>query len=441
MFDDAIQRAKEVDRHFLTTGKTIGPLHGLPISLKDCFNVAGYPTSVGLTAWALDPVNSDSTIVTILKSAGAILYVKTNVPTAMMFAESVNNCYGRTVNPLNRNLTSGGSSGGESALIAMRGSCLGVGTDIGGSLRIPAACVGVYSIRPSHGRSPHHDNRTALAGQEAVGAVNGPIARSVADLKLWLKTVIGSEPWLRDPKALELPFREIALPARLKVAVLWDNGAITPTPPVTRALESVVQKLKCKGYHVVNWSPKGHAEAAMMCKKFFLADGGKSVRKILETTGEAWRPELADYEKASEMGVYDLWQLQQERTFLQAEYLSRMVQAEIDAILSPTTPFVAPKNGQMRTVSYTNIFSLLDFPSISFPTTFKADKDIDTKLINHVPLSPIDEIVHKDYDPVDVHGLPISLQLTARKLQDEKLLAMVDRISTDLMSNTKFSIG
>lgn len=432
MFDDAIQRAKEVDKHFATTGKPLGPIHGLPISLKDCFNVRGYPTSVGFTTWALDPVQTESTIVSILKKAGAILYVKTNVPTAMMFSETVNNCYGRTVNPLRRTLTPGGSSGGESALIAMRGSCLGVGTDIGGSLRIPAACVGLYAIRSSAGRSPHFDARTALAGQEAIGSVNGPIARSLADLKLWMETVAASAPWLRDPKALEIPYRKIILPPKLKIAVLWDNGIVRPTPPVARALKSVVERLQAKGHGIVDWPSKDHFKAAMMCKKFFLADGGKSVSKILHETGEPWRPELVEYERAPDMDVYDLWQLQKERTSLQADYLSRMVEAGIDIILGPTTPYVAPKNGELKTVSYTNVFSMLDYSSLSFPTGLKADKDLDKILAGQKPLNDLDALIQSQYDPVDVDGLSISLQLTAMRLQEEKLLAMAELIERDL---------
>ena len=131
MFDDAIKRAKELDAEFAKSGKPTGPMHGLPVSLKDNFNIPGYPSSVGFCSWAADAMKEQSTIVATLKDLGAIPYVKTNVPTAMMIAESVNNCYGRTSNPLNRNTTSGGSSGGESALIALRGSPLGVGTDIG----------------------------------------------------------------------------------------------------------------------------------------------------------------------------------------------------------------------------------------------------------------------------------------------------------------------
>src|SRR6201996_1541451 len=167
----------------------------------------------------------------------------------------------RTVNPLNRNLTSGGSSGGESALIAMHGSPLGVGTDIGGSLRIPAACTGIFTIRPSYGRFPHFDARTGLSGQESIGSVHGPMARRVADLRLFTEKVVNAGPWLKDPKCLPIPWRTGELKAKPKIAVLWDNRMVTPTPPVKRALKIVVGKLKAKGYEIVDWPSQDHVEA------------------------------------------------------------------------------------------------------------------------------------------------------------------------------------
>jgi amidase len=137
LFSEAIEAAKILDDHVRKTGKVVGPLHGLPISLKDNFNLIGKDSTVGFVSWVNDPANYNSTLVELLRSLGAVFYVKTNVPTAMMIAESVNNVFGRTVNPLNRSLTSGGSSGGESALIAFGGSSLGVGTDIGTLLQPP----------------------------------------------------------------------------------------------------------------------------------------------------------------------------------------------------------------------------------------------------------------------------------------------------------------
>lgn len=107
MFEDALARARELDRYFKESGgKTKGPLHGLPVSLKDNFNIIGRPSSVGFCGWALEPMRAESTIVGVLRDLGAVAYVKTNVPTAMMIAESVNNCYGRYVLPVLARITS-----------------------------------------------------------------------------------------------------------------------------------------------------------------------------------------------------------------------------------------------------------------------------------------------------------------------------------------------
>ena len=166
LFPSALTRAAELDAHLSSTGQPIGPFHGLPISLKDNFQITGHASSVGFVSWSEKPATSDSALVTLLASLGAVIYVKTNVPTAMMIAETVNNTYGRTTSPLSTSLTPGGSSGGEAALLAMHASPLGVGTDIGGSLRIPAACTGLFTLRPSFGRFPTGGAKSGLAGQE-----------------------------------------------------------------------------------------------------------------------------------------------------------------------------------------------------------------------------------------------------------------------------------
>ena len=340
---------------------------------------------------------------------------------------------GRTVNPLNRDLTSGGSSGGESALIAMHGSPLGVGTDIGGSLRIPAACTGIFTIRPSYGRFPHFDARSGLAGQESVGSVHGPMARSVADLRLFTDNVANAGPWLKDPKCIPMPWRSVYVKSKPKIAVLWDNGMITPTPPVKRALMAVSDKLKSRGYDVVDWPADGHAEAASLMGQFFVADGGKSVSKILEPVGEPWRPEMNYYETAKGLSVYDLWQLQKQRTALQKKYLDRWAACEgLDAILGPTTPYAAPKSGHFKTVTYTGVYNVLDYSSTSFPTGLYADKELDVYPSDFKALGKDDEVTYSDYDPAAVHDIPISLQLTGRRLEDEKILALTEKVCADI---------
>ena len=177
-YDEAISRARELDKHMEKTGQPVGPLHGLPVSIKDHIMVKGKDTSSGYVAWCYNTeASEDAVAVNIFRQAGAVLYVKTNnpqtllvrpcsihryvlaIPTSTSFyfyffqsLETDNNIYGRTSHPKNRNLTSGGSSGRESALIAMHGSPLGLGTDIGGSIvrhLIHRLCVHLKLTNPS----------------------------------------------------------------------------------------------------------------------------------------------------------------------------------------------------------------------------------------------------------------------------------------------------
>lgn len=318
----------------------------------------------------------------------------------------------------------------------MRGSPLGVGTDIGGSLRIPAACTGIYTIRPSHGRFPHFDARSGLAGQEAVASVHGPMGRSIADIRLFAEHVTNAKPWLKDPKCMpDMPWRSVTLPAKPKIAVLWDNGMVQPTPPVKRALKETVDKLKAKGYEIVDWPATDHEEAVDILAKFFLADGGKSIEDIISPVGEPFRPEMQPYEDAKEMGAHELWQLHRQRTALCKRYLDRWeAVGGLDAILGPTTPYATTKNGEFRHVGYTGVFNILDYSSASFPCGISVDKQKDVVEQNLQTHNDLDAQTQREYDAELAHGLPVSLQLTGRKLEEEKIMALTEKVVEDLRS-------
>jgi len=273
-----------------------------------------------------------------------------------------------------------------------------------------------------------------MAGQEAVGSVHGPMARSIEDLRLFAKNIVNAEPWNYDPKCISMPWREVTLPAKLKIAVLWDDGVVTPTPPIQRALKEVVAKLKDKDYELVDWSSDDHAQAIQLLGKFFLADGGKSIAKILEASGEPWRPEMQAYDSAAELGVYNLWQLQHERTALCKRYLDRWgASGGVDAILLPTTPYAAVKNGGFKYVGYTGVYNILDYSAVSFPTGLHVDSKLDVLSQDHQPLSEMDETTRNEYDAAAIHDQPINLQLVGRRLQEEKMLEVAERVVKDLV--------
>ena len=220
-------------------------------------------TFQGKTGTGLEKV-FESEMVRELRALGAVLYCKTSVPHTLMSGETVNNIIGYTWNPKNRYLSSGGSSGGEGALIGMKGSPLGFGTDIGGSIRIPAAFCGLYGIRPSSGRMPYEGMANSMDGQNTVLSVVGPLSSTVGGLRLAMKSLLSQQPWLHDPLVHEIPWREeqekeifdlVSSAAGgkggLVFGILESDGVVTPHPPVRRAMKMVVEALEKSGHKVI----------------------------------------------------------------------------------------------------------------------------------------------------------------------------------------------
>lgn len=199
--------------------------------------------------------------------------------------ETDNNIFGKTSNPFDRDRTAGGSSGGESALISLHGSPLGLGTDIGGSIvsssfltlprkpdkfcvqkRLPAACTGLFGFKASVARIPHKGLLGSHDGMDAIVGVLGPIARTARDLALFCKVMLQYKPWLIEPALLEIPWKEdvvkgVDLPDKLRFAILWDDCVFTPDPEIVDSLKKVKAKLEALGHIVIDWEPLEHKEA------------------------------------------------------------------------------------------------------------------------------------------------------------------------------------
>jgi Asp-tRNA(Asn)/Glu-tRNA(Gln) amidotransferase A subunit family amidase len=177
-----------------------GPLAGMPVSMKDTVGVAGFASCIGYSSPScLVPFQKDAAIVRILRDAGAYPFVKTNVPITLLSFESASDVWGRSTNPHSAKHSPGGSTGGESALLAYGGSRLGIGTDVAGSVRIPAHYSGIYAIKASTQRFPKSGNATSTVGQEGVPSVNSPMARTLEDLETFWRAIIGMKPWEYDP--------------------------------------------------------------------------------------------------------------------------------------------------------------------------------------------------------------------------------------------------
>ncbi|TGO62268.1 hypothetical protein BOTNAR_0116g00050 [Botryotinia narcissicola] len=226
-FSAAIERAKTLDLQYASaksTGKPLPPLFGLPISLKDSFDVAGYDTSTGLGCYVNSPASENSALAAMLLDLGAILYCKTNLPQSIITGDSHNNIFGRTLNPRNKSLTAGGSTGGEGALLALRGSILGVGTDIGGSIRVPAVCNGIYGFRPSVGLIPHGGVRDLTPpGTDGVKSTVGPMATSLRDCELLLKSILQADTWKYDSTVISIPWLDVKPAHKLRIGVAQDD--------------------------------------------------------------------------------------------------------------------------------------------------------------------------------------------------------------------------
>lgn len=262
-FDEAIETARSLDESFRQSGQVVGPLHGLPVSIKDHVNVAGLRSTLGYCAWADNKPDEDAVFVEALKKAGAIVFVKTTMPVTGMAIETVSSLWGRTTCGFNRALVSGGSSGGDGALVGMYGAPVGIGTDVAGSIRVPCAFNGLYGIRPSMRRLSYQGITSNVRGARGIIGTIGPMCHSVRDLELICKVATDYEPWNQDTTVIrkEWTSSQCADSGKLTIGVLRFDGVVMPHPPILRALDEAVAKLKAAGHEIIDFTPHEHRRA------------------------------------------------------------------------------------------------------------------------------------------------------------------------------------
>ncbi|KAF2183818.1 amidase [Zopfia rhizophila CBS 207.26] len=428
MFDEALIRAKQCDDYLAKEGKPMGALHGLPISLKDSFNVKGTQTTIGYVSFlSHPPATSNSVLVDMLFRQGAVFYVKTNLPQSMMTADSDNNIFGRTMNPNKLTLTAGGSTGGEGALIKMRGSVLGLATDIAGSNRIPALCNGISSLKPTASRIPFKNKvppgRVGSPG--SILPVIGPGAHSVRDLELFMKTTIDDEPWEFDENTLNVPWRRVEPLSRpLRFGLIRGHPSRPLHPPVARILHAAATALKDAGNSIVLLDDKipDLWENALLAWKYFLLDPKRTPVQYVNASGEPWVPSIKTAAFTGLAGwqatLDELWDMNVERAKVLAAYHDLVVENKLDAILMPGFQATAVPHDTYGVPIYTMLQNLLNYPAGILPY-LKASKQLDEPFINK------DAAYEPPYNPDAVEGAPGAIQLVGRPMKDEELIEVM----------------
>ncbi len=273
MFESALARAHELDAEFAKTGELAGPLHGVPFSIKDHILTKGQRSTIGFTDWISSRGLSDESaaLVELFESFGAIPLCKTNIPQTMLSFECSNPLWGRTSNPHNTQHTSGGSSGGEAALSASDGAAFGIGSDIGGSLRIPTGYCGIYAIKPTKGRFPTRGTAKFSEGFEGINVVLAPMGRCLEDIEYLTRLTVQTlhpAPGSEGPSAREMQikykteylrtqpldgahFEPLQLleekrgrKGPLRVGYYTFDGFSKPSPAVIRSMDEATAALK-----------------------------------------------------------------------------------------------------------------------------------------------------------------------------------------------------
>jgi len=403
----ARQSAKDAESSVMNH-EPLRPLHGVPISIKSSMSVAGLRCEAGTRLRAGFLARRDAPLVTRLKAAGAILLGTTNAPELLMAWETDNLLYGRTNSPWGLERTPGGSSGGEAAAIAAGMSAGGVGSDGGGSIRVPAHFSGICGLKPTPGRIPSTGHFPVSAGPFASIGVVGPMARTVADLKIIFEAMQG--PDVGDTNAAPVPLRWPSEDETREVRVgYFEDDGRTPVTAETRAtVRTAAEALRSAGFQVDLFRPEGLEEARQLWWKYFVVAGGMLIKPMFKGRESDLSPILRQFLEwsAAEPALtaetlLDAWI---RRDILRAPFLAQMEQYPI--LLCPAAAIPAFRHGERswqigdKTVhyldawSYTEFFNLLGNPAAVVPVGSSSE------------------------------GLPIGVQIVGQPWQEEQVLSV-----------------
>jgi len=401
--EQALEEARALDAK-QARGEIVGPLHGVPFTVKDYMAITGLISTFGTLGLAKNVMQHDCTIVARLRGAGGVALGLTNMPEFGVAIETDNLIYGRTNNPYDLERFPGGSSGGESAIIAAGGSPLGVGGDSGGSIREPAHYCGIAGLKMTTGRIPRTGLLLPPSGALAFKSQNGPMARYVEDLVLGMRILAGEDGY--DPHLVPMPLRdpaEVDLKA-LRVAYYTDNGIVSCTPEIVAMVRQAAAAFTDLGVQQVTEAPPPNvAKSLDLYLRLSAASGAKSARAGLQALGTT---EVSDFythmlpllEQYDDLTAATFLDLTEEWDQFKAAMLAYM--RDYDIIVSPTTSIPAMPHRSsltnstiMQSFTYCSLYNLTGYPAAT---------------------------VRGGTSP---EGLPIGVQVAARPWREDVVLA------------------
>ena len=402
--EGALARARKADAA-LARGEVEGPLHGVPMTIKDSLDTAGVVTTGGTKGRAAFVPKADATVVARLRGAGAILLGKTNTPELTLSFETNNLIYGRTSNPYDLSRTPGGSSGGAAATIAAGGSPFDIGSDYGGSIRLPAHFCGIAGIKPSAGRVPRTGHIYPFGGLLDSFQQIGPLARTVDDLALILPLIAGPDGI--DPAIVPMPLgdpQDVDL-GKLRISFHTDNGIVSPTPETAAAVNAAAGALSGEAAAVDEARPPGIEQSFELALALFFADGGAAARRLLKEAG-TMEHTLQPFTDSKALSAAEL----DEAVTKWYAFRSTMHSffEKYDVILCPVNAFPAMTHGSVSAAealpafSYTMTYNVTGWPGV---------------------------VVRAGTSP---EGLPIGVQVVAHPAREDVALAVARHVEASL---------
>jgi Asp-tRNA(Asn)/Glu-tRNA(Gln) amidotransferase A subunit family amidase len=400
------------------TGKRrLGALHGVPITIKSSIEAAGMRCEAGSKLRENFVAAKDAPLVGRLRNAGAIILGATNTPELLMAWETDNLLYGRTNNPWDLSRTAGGSSGGEAAAIASGCSAAGVGSDGGGSIRVPAHFCGICGLKPTAGRIPATGHFPQSVGPFALLGVVGPLGRTIGDLKILFDVMQG--PDNGDPSAAPVPVRwPQPREKRVRIGYFEDDGHTPVTPETREAVRQAAKALRHAGFEVESFRPEGLEQARELWWKFFGIAGAMLLGPLVKGHESELSPILKEFNSwaATEpphtaQSLLDAWI---QRDLLRMKIFEQMERFPV--LLCPVAAIPAFRHGErswnidgnaikyLDAWSYCEWFNLLGMPAVSVPVLRSAE------------------------------GLPIGVQIATKPWQEELALGVAQVLEANLPS-------